>query len=382
VDDWAIQLIALTPAGSQTVAADVNGNFTFTNVSNGTYTVAPTKAGVTFTPTSQSATINATNVTGINFTAATSVSQTYSIQGTISPGSTGGGSSVALSGAVPVLVQSAHGSSGAGNSSVTVSFGAAAAAGHTIVLFSRLAGTTISSVTDSQPGGTNTYTSVLGPTQWGVSPNPSDRWAQVFIAKNITGGSVLTITATLTGGSTRAIYLAALEYSGVDPVNPVNATAVGTGKISQNGAPATGNLTTTVANAKLVATSWDSNESYGATGNGTGYTTNAAAGAPSLTGGPGWSNLTEDSTAATAGSWKATTSSAPQVDDWAIQLIALTPANPQTVTADVNGNFTFTSVSNGTYTVTPTKTGLTFTPTSQPATVNVANVTGINFTTP
>jgi cytolysin (calcineurin-like family phosphatase) len=70
------------------------------------------------------------------------------------------------------------------------------------------------------------------------------------------------------------------------------------------------------------------------------------------------------------------------VDDWVIQLIALTPASHQTVTADVNGNFTFTNVSNGTYTVTPTKAGLTFTPATRSAIVNTANVTAINFTTP
>jgi hypothetical protein len=328
----------------------------------------------------QSVTVTANSTTTQNFTLSSSAPQTYSIQGTISPASAGSGTSVALGGAVPALVQSAHGSIGAGSSSLTVSFGAAAAPGHTIVLFSRFAGTTISSVRDNQAGGSNTYTSVLGPTQWGVAPNPSDRWAQVFVAKNITGGSVLTITVTLAGGSTRAFYLVALEYSGIDPVNPVNATAVGTGKVSQNGAPTTGNLTTTVANAKLVATGWDSNESYGSTGNGTGYTTNSAAGAPSLTGGPGWSNLTEDGTAATTGVWKATTSSAPQVDEWAIQLIALTPASSQTVTADANGNFTFTNLSNGTYAVTPAKSGATFTPANQSATVNGANVTGINFT--
>jgi hypothetical protein len=234
----------------------------------------------------------------------------------------------------------------------------------------------VSSVSDGQ----NTYTSVLGPTQWGVSPNPIDRWAQVFVAKNITGGTVLTITVTLAGGSTHPIYLAALEYSGVDPVNPVNASTVGTGKVSQTGAPATGNLTTTVANTKLVATSWDSNESYGATGNGAGYTTDSAAGAASLTGGPGWANLTEDGTAATAGAWNATTNSTPEVDDWAIQLIALTPAISQTVTADANGNFTFTNVSNAVYAVTPTKSGATFTPANQSVTVNGGNITGVTFT--
>ncbi len=380
VDEWAIQLVALTPAASQTLTADVNGNYSFASVSNGTYMVTPSKSGASFTPPNQSATVNGANVTGINFSGSTAGPATYSISGTISPASVGSGTSLALSGAVPVLLQSAHGSSVTGSSSATVSFGATAGAGHTIVLFSRMGGSTISSVTDNQSGGTNTYTSVLGPTQWGVSPNPTDRWAQVFVAKNITGGSILTITVTLAGGSTHPVYLAALEYSGVDPVNPVNATAIGTGKVSQNGAPTTSNLTTTVANSKLVASSWDSNESYASTGNGTGYTTDTAAGAASLTGGPGWANLTEDSTAAAPGTWKATTLSAPEVDDWAIQLIALTPASSQTATADVNGNYSFSNVSNGAYTITPSKPGHTFTPPNQSTIVNGANVTAVNFT--
>jgi hypothetical protein len=359
VDDWAVQLIALTPAPPQTVSADASGNYTFTNVSSGTYAVTPAKPGFAFSPVSQSVTVNGTDVTGVNFTA-TSLNQTYSISGTISPASSGSGTSVALSGPVPVLVQSAHGSAATGSSSATVSFGAASAAGDTIVVFTKLGGSTISSITDNQTGGSNTYTSVLGPTQWGVAPNPTDRWSQVFIAKNITGGGSLTITANLAGSSTHPIYLVALEYSGVDPVNPVNAAAVGTGTVSQNGAPATANLTTTVANAKLVTTSWDSNESYPSTGNGTGFTTDTAAGAASLTGGPGWASLTEDETATTPATWNASTGTALEVDDWAIQLIALTPAPSQSVTADASGNYTFTNVNNGAYTLTPGKSGFTF----------------------
>jgi hypothetical protein len=350
-----------------------NGTYALSNVPVGTYSVTASATGYQ-NSTQANVSVTANITTTLNFTLSNTGGQSYSISGTISPASIGSGTSVALSG--PVLVQSAHGSAATGNSSATVSFGAVSAAGDTIVVFTRSGGASVSSVGDSQ----NTYTSVLGPTQWGVSPNPTDRWAQVFVAKNITGGSVLTITITLAGGSTHPIYLAALEYSGVDPVNPVNASAVGTGKVSQTGAPATGNLTTTVANTKLVATSWDSNESYGATGNGTGYATDSAAGAASLTGGPGWANLTEDSTAATSGVWNATTNSAPEVDDWAIQLIALTPANFQTVTADGNGNFTFINVSNGVYAVTPTKSGSTFTPVSQSLTVNGGNITGVTFT--
>ncbi len=366
--------------GSTTTAS--NGAYTLSNIPVGTYSLTASAAGYQ-NSTQSNVTVTANTTTTVNLTLPDAGAQTYSISGTISPSSSGSGTTLTLSAPAPVLVQSAHGSNASGNSSATVSFGAASKAGSTIVVFARFGGPTVSSISDNQAGGSNSYTSVLGPTQWGVSPNPNDRWAQVFIAKNITGGSVLTITVNLAGGSTHPIYLAALEYSGVDPANPVNATATGTGKVSQNGAPTTGNLTTTTANAKLVATSWDSNESYGSSGNGTGYTTDAAAGAASLTGGPGWANLTEDSTAASPGTWNATTSSAPEVDDWALQLIALAPApgGAQTATADANGNFTFSNVSNGIYVVTPSKSGVTFIPATQSLTINGGNVSGVSFTT-
>lgn len=46
-----------------------NGNYTFTGLSNGTYTVTPAKAGYSFTPENRSVTISGANVTGKNFTA-------------------------------------------------------------------------------------------------------------------------------------------------------------------------------------------------------------------------------------------------------------------------------------------------------------------------
>ncbi len=285
-----------------------------------------------------------------------------------------------LSGAVPVLVQSATGAAPTGSRSGTVSFSAPSAAGDAIVLFLRFGGTTVASVTDNQSGGSNTYTSVVGPTKWGVSPRSTDRFAQVFVAKNIRGGSALIVKVTLSGNSTHDICMGALEYSGVNPVNPVNATAVGTGTVSVNGAPTTASLTTTVPNVKLVATSWDSNESYTSTGNGSGYTTNTAAGIASISGGSGWSNLTEDGTAPTAGTYNATASSAPAVVDWAIQLVALAPIAGATVTANTSGNYIFSNLLNGSYTVTPRGLGFTFTPASQTVTTNFSSVTGINFT--
>ena len=54
-----------------------------------------------------------------------------------------------------------------------------------------------------------------------------------------------------------------------------------------------------------------------------------------------------------------------------------------TVTADSSGNFTFTGLANGTYTITPTEPGVTFTPASQQVTINNASVSGgsLNFST-
>jgi hypothetical protein len=276
-------------------------------------------------------------------TAVTAGPQTNSISGSLTPPSSASGATVTLAGGAPVLIQSAPGGQLPGRRSSAVSFRAVNTRGNTILLFLRFGGATITSVTDNQPRRSNTYTSVLGPTHWGVPPGSTDRWAQVFLAKNIAGGSRLTITVIFSGSTTHDTYIAALEYAGVDPNNPVNGTAVGTGTVGANGAPVTGDLTTTVANTKLVATSWDSNESYTATGNGSGYATDIAAGIASLSGGKGWPNLTEDRTAATAGTWNATASSQPAVVDWVIQLVALAPITTATVSDDVSGDYTFSN---------------------------------------
>jgi uncharacterized protein (TIGR03437 family) len=51
-----------------------------------------------------------------------------------------------------------------------------------------------------------------------------------------------------------------------------------------------------------------------------------------------------------------------------------------TTNADSSGKFTFTGLVNGTYTLTPSKTGYTFNPASQSVTLNGASLTSINFT--
>ncbi len=51
-----------------------------------------------------------------------------------------------------------------------------------------------------------------------------------------------------------------------------------------------------------------------------------------------------------------------------------------TATTDNNGNYSFNTTPNGSSSISASKNGYTFTPATQPVTVNGANITGINFT--
>ena len=73
--------MTLSGSGSETTETDSSGDYTFSGLSNGTYTITPSKSGYTFTPVSKSVTISGSNKTGQNFTA-TAIA-TYSISGTV-----------------------------------------------------------------------------------------------------------------------------------------------------------------------------------------------------------------------------------------------------------------------------------------------------------
>ena len=60
--------------------------------------------------------------------------------------------------------------------------------------------------------------------------------------------------------------------------------------------------------------------------------------------------------------------------------MSLTGTSTGSTPTDSIGNYSFANLINGSYTVTPTKTGCTFSPTSRPVTISGANVTGQDFT--
>ncbi len=76
--------VTLSGAANATVTASASGAYAFPPEPNGTYTVTPSKAGLTFTPANQAVTISGANVSNVNFTASSSTKAPIAIDAKIS----------------------------------------------------------------------------------------------------------------------------------------------------------------------------------------------------------------------------------------------------------------------------------------------------------
>jgi chitobiase/beta-hexosaminidase-like protein len=61
--------VSYTGTASGSVTADGSGNYTIPSLANGSYTITPSLAGYSFSPTSANETVSGSNITGVNFTA-------------------------------------------------------------------------------------------------------------------------------------------------------------------------------------------------------------------------------------------------------------------------------------------------------------------------
>ena len=193
---------------------------------------------------------------------------------------------------VQVAAKAAPGSSNA----LSLSFPASTAAGDLIlVAFDYDTNALPTSVADSQ---NNVFTEV------GSQLNsPGGARSRVYYAKNIKGGAD-TVTVTLSANSAwLELYLS--EYSGVDPVNPIDAQA---GAVGNAGAVSSGNATTTVAGDVIYGFCLADSTCTVGSGFAARSTLN--------------NNLIEDKTAGAPGSY-ATTGTAN--NGWTMQLVALRP---------------------------------------------------------
>jgi hypothetical protein len=93
--------VTLSGGMSASTTSDASGNYSFSGLPNGSYTVTPSKTGFTFTPANQPVTINGANATA-NFTIA--AVPTFSISGAITPAANGSGATVKLTGAATATV--------------------------------------------------------------------------------------------------------------------------------------------------------------------------------------------------------------------------------------------------------------------------------------
>lgn len=76
--------VMLSGPAAAAATADTSGSYSFTGLANGTYTVTPSNSGYTFSPVSQSVTVNGANQTGVNFTATPQPSHTVALSWTAS----------------------------------------------------------------------------------------------------------------------------------------------------------------------------------------------------------------------------------------------------------------------------------------------------------
>ena len=125
--------MALSGASSATTSTDGSGNYNFSGLSNGSYTLTPSMSGYTFAPTSRNVNMSGANVTSQDFTG-TPPSITYSISGKVTtrprgsvPGSPISGVTMTLSGdAGATTITDGNGNysfSGLNNGSYTVTPG-------------------------------------------------------------------------------------------------------------------------------------------------------------------------------------------------------------------------------------------------------------------
>jgi len=316
-------VVTLSGAGNGSATADASGAFTFSGLSNGTYTLTPSRAGYTFSPTSQSVMVNGANVTtGANFTA-TQVTTTFTISGTISPAAGGSGATVALSGVA----------------SATTTANASG-----VYTFTGLANGTYT-VTPSHTGYTFTPVSQIA-TVNGANVSGINFTASVQTAPTFSISGTISPTA---GGSGATVVLSGVVTA--------STTTDSSGNYSFSGL---------------------ANGNYAVTPSHTGYTFSPTSQSAPVNG-ANVTGINFTATAQTAPTFSITGTISPTAGGSGATVLLSGPA-AATTTTNSAGTYTFTGLANGSYTVTPGNAGYTFTPINQAVTVSGANITGVNFT--
>ena len=312
--------ISFTGPGSAATTTDASGFYSSSKLVNGSYTVTPSLTGYTFTPFSSVVTVSNLGVYLIApFVAMANTVPTYSISGAVS-GAVLSGVTITLSGAGSATATT--------NSSGSYSFSGLANGSYT--------------ATPSMAGYTFTPASLpvtvsganISSTNFVSTANTVPTYS---IAGSVSGAVLSGVTITLSGGK--------------------SATA------------------TTSASGSYSFSSL-ANGSYTVTPSMAGYTFTPASLPVTISG----ANITSTNFVATANTVP-TYSIAGSVSGAVLSgvTIILSGGKSATATTSASGSYSFSSLANGSYTVTPSMAGYTFTPASLPVTVSGVNITSTNF---
>jgi PKD repeat protein len=231
-----------------------------------------------------------------------------------------------------------------------------------------------------------------------VQLTSGNSFTALFYAKNIKGGADTVTVAGAASGTQLSMVIA--EFSGLDPVSPLDASA---GASGSGNAPSSGNMTPTTAGDLVIGS--NTHDATTVTTAGSGFSMIAiatedgnthqslaseyalgASGSPqpaifSLAATAPWAQVGAMFKAAGAQSntYSISGSLTPAANG-ANATVNLSGTASATTIADVNGNYAFAGLVNGSYGVTPGKANFTFSPASQNVTINSANVSAVNFT--
>jgi hypothetical protein len=431
--------ITLSGASSASTVAAANGNYSFTQLANGSYTVTPSKSGLTFSPVSQLLTINGANVSAVSFSAQAVVTGGVQLMQASENGSESTASSIATSFTVPntagdFLLVSGTIAHPAGTLTISDTLGNIYTPVTTPATDTNQNVTSYLWYVPNCKGGANTVT--LTPATAGALEIHVSEWSgisstypvDVFASATGTGTNASSGVATTTAngeliygytfllntaaagagftgmtfvngdldeyeiqpaaGSVAAIYTqtSGTWFARVATFRPSTATQE---VISGTITPVAGGsgATVTLSGLESATATADVNGKYTFTGlpNGSytvtpskgGYTFSPVSQAITLNG----TNQTAVNFTAQAivSTWSISGSISP-AGSGSSSTVTLSGSASGTSVADANGNYTFAGVVNGSYTVTPSKTGYRFSPVNQAVNINGANQTGVNFT--
>ncbi len=364
--------VALSGPVSGTTLTDAAGNYTFTGLANGTYSLTPTQSSYTFTPSALSVTLNGANVNGANFARQQAVAANIAIDTTVS----GVNSSALTTVSTPALTTHA-------TNELLLAFVAADS--------STSPNTTVNSIT----GGGLTWALVK---RTNVQAGTSEVW-RAFAPTQVNN-------AIITASLSQSVWasLTVVSYTGVDTSTSDGSSAIGSVASSNasSGAP-TGSLVTTRNNSWVFGVGNDFDKAMART---PGAGQSLVSQTLTVLGDTYWVQMQNTATPS-SGTTVFISDTAPTTDRYNLSLVEILPAiatgtlsitgniSPSTLgagatinlsgaasttsQADASGNYVLSNLSNGNYSVTPTQAGLNFSPVSSAVSLNGASVSGVNF---